>query len=83
MLLMNYLLINTVYISSPFSCIDLDAFTLLVTLILTAPSLFNDTNLKNPDHNFLIATGSSIERNIIEMMHVFHMIQVSIGLIAI
>lgn len=78
MLLMNYLLINTVYISSPFSCIDLDAFSLLVTLILTVPSFFNDTNFESNHElkDFLVATGSSIERNIIEMIHVFHMIQV-------
>lgn len=89
--LVNYLLVNTVYTSSPYSCLDLDAFSLLVSLIATGPSFFDDFSSddqhqsdagaiqqakRRPTSTFMVPLGNSCDRNLIELMIAFHMVQV-------
>lgn len=89
--LMNYLLVTTVYQSSPYHLLDVDAFTLLVSLVITAPSFFiddlpnnrsnrlwvhhQDDQTKQPK-NFIMPIGNNFECNIIELMLTYHIIQV-------
>ncbi|KAH9420663.1 E3 ubiquitin-protein ligase ubr1 [Dermatophagoides pteronyssinus] len=89
--LMNYLLVTTVYQSSPYHLLDVDAFTLLVSLVITAPSFFiddlpnnrsnrlwvhhQDDQTKQPK-NFIMPIGNNFECNIIELMLTYHIVQI-------
>ncbi|OTF77030.1 hypothetical protein BLA29_003024 [Euroglyphus maynei] len=87
--LMDYLLVPDVYRSSPYHLLDVEAFTLLVSLVITAPSFFVDDLPDNRElwthkqddktkrkENFLIPIGSNFERNIIELMLTYHIVQI-------
>lgn len=77
---MNYLLVKNVYNSSPYTILDLDAFTLLVSLLSTSGSIFNDTNtvdgLKQFNDKYTVFLGTSLDKNLIEMMLIFHIVQI-------
>ncbi|KAH9526728.1 E3 ubiquitin-protein ligase ubr1, variant 2 [Dermatophagoides farinae] len=90
--LMNYLLVTTVYQSSPYHLLDVDAFTLLISLMITSPSFFVDDSPNNQSNrlfwvhhqddrskhqkNFIMPIGNNFERNIIELMLTFHIVQI-------
>lgn len=76
--LSNYLLVQAFYQSSPFSILDLDAFSLLVSLLSTSESLFSENeNSGEKSHKFTIVLGNSVDKNLIELMFTFHLVQVT------
>ncbi|UXI15210.1 hypothetical protein NH340_JMT01153 [Sarcoptes scabiei] len=90
MYLINYLLVGTVYQSSPYSILEVDAFTLLIALLATAPSFFEDqfddqnmiktsredfSAAKNLN-NFKIPLGNCFDKNLMELIIVYHLVQI-------
>lgn len=75
---MNYLLVNGVYLSSPWSVLHLDAFSTLVSLLSTSVSFFHDRRA-NAGRLF-VSTRGSFDKNLVELMFVFHIVQVSVSL---
>lgn len=95
MYLINYLLVGTVYQSSPYSILEVDAFTLLIALLATAPSFFEDqfddqnmiktsredfSAAKNLN-NFKIPLGNCFDKNLMELIIVYHLVQVCLRLL--
>ena len=74
--LTNYLLVHAFYQSSPYSILDLDAFSLLVTLLSTCASLFAEQDNTNVTKKFTILLGNSVDKNLIEIILTFHLVQV-------
>ena len=74
--LSNYLLVQAFYQSSPFTILDIDAFSLLVTLLSTSGSLFADQDNTNDTKKFTILLGNSVDKNLIELILTFHLVQV-------
>ncbi|XP_053210830.1 E3 ubiquitin-protein ligase UBR2-like isoform X2 [Panonychus citri] len=71
--LLKYLLVYEDYILGP-SCLDVDAFGLLLTLILTSPSLHlpEDIVYTTPS----VPNGSVSDQHFINLMTVFHCVQI-------
>lgn len=88
--LMNYLLVNTVYQSCPSHILDVDAFSILISLMTSTTSFFDDYNDsahsskpflmygKKTTHreHFFMPLGNSFDKNLIELMLFFHIVQV-------
>lgn len=75
--LSNYLLVQAFYQSSPFSILDVDAFSLLVSLLSTSQSLFSQEQDSGDADKFTVVLGNSVDKNLIELMFTFHLVQVT------
>jgi hypothetical protein len=63
---------------SPYTVLDIDAFSLLVTLLSTAGSLFTESDNTNSTKKFTILLGNSVDKNLIELVLTLHLVQVSV-----
>ena len=75
--LLRYLLIFDNYISSP-SCLDVDAFGLLVSLILSNPSLYLNEDKDDKVSALFVPSGNVFDQHYINLIIVFHIIQVGL-----
>ena len=75
--LSNYLLIQTFYSTSPYNILDLDSFSLLVTLLCTSGSLFVDDDNTHLSKKFAVLLGNSTDKNLIQFILTLHLVQVS------
>ena len=80
--LLHYLLLNEKYILNPSSILDVDAFSILISLILTSASLFikdeaNDEMDKFKTKNYLtLPLGNVIDQYLVQLIVLFHIVQI-------
>ncbi|KAI2798556.1 E3 ubiquitin-protein ligase ubr1, partial [Blomia tropicalis] len=74
--LSNYLLIQTFYSTSPYNILDLDSFSLLVTLLCTSGSLFVDDDNTHLSKKFAVLLGNSTDKNLIQFILTLHLVQI-------
>ncbi|RWS17388.1 E3 ubiquitin-protein ligase UBR2-like protein, partial [Dinothrombium tinctorium] len=74
--LLRYLLVNDHYISSRSSCLDVDAFGLLVSLVLSSPSLYTNEEEENPGCALTIPVGNIFDQHYVNLILVFHLMQI-------
>lgn len=79
--LLHYLLLNEKYNLNPSSILDVDAFSILISLILTSSSLFvkedNDESDMFKTKNFLtLPLGNVVDQYLVQLMVLFHIVQV-------
>lgn len=71
--MLRYLLLGERYLSSPQCCLDLDAFSVLVLLVLSMPVLLD--NEKGDGVPMLHPVGTALEGHLMHLMFMFHLVQ--------
>ncbi|KAI1301491.1 E3 ubiquitin-protein ligase UBR2 [Halotydeus destructor] len=74
--LLRFLLINEHHNSSASSCLDIDAFGLTVSLVLTTPSLYVRENSEEPDFVSTLPAGNVFDQHLVNLVLVLHIVQV-------
>ena len=75
--ILRYLLVNDYHISNNNCCLDLDALSLLISLVITTPSLFLfDTDVQSNSKLYSMPLGNTSDKNYINFILVFHIVQV-------
>ncbi|RWS26023.1 E3 ubiquitin-protein ligase UBR2-like protein [Leptotrombidium deliense] len=74
--LLRYLLVNEHYVTCRNSCLDVDAFGLLVSLVLSSPSLYVREEDENPGCVLTTPSGNIFDRHYVNLVVVFHLIQI-------
>lgn len=74
--LTNYLLVGNVYISSPITVLELNAFVTLVNLLSTSAAFFHNYDLPPQHTSFVSSSRGAFDKNLVELMLMFHIVQV-------
>lgn len=76
--LLKYLLVDDYHVTVATSCLDVDAFGLLVSLVLSTPSLYVREDKEDPMCALTSPLGSLFDKHFVNLVIVFHLVQVSI-----
>ncbi|XP_054160724.1 E3 ubiquitin-protein ligase UBR2-like isoform X2 [Oppia nitens] len=75
--IMRYLLVNDCHITNNNCCLDLDALSLLISLVITTPSLFLlDTDSQCNNKLYSMSLGNVSDKHYINLMIVFNIVQI-------
>ena len=79
--LFHYLLISEKYILNPSSILDVDAFSILISLILTSASLFVKDDREEADRFktkscLTLPLGNVVDQYLVQLMMLFHIVQI-------
>lgn len=74
--LLKYLLINEAHVMSSTSFLDIDAFGLLVSLVLSTPSIFVRQDDDDPGCLLTLPTGNVFDRNFVNLVLTLNLVQV-------
>ena len=79
--LFHYLLMSEKYILNPSSILDVDAFSILISLILTSASLFVKDDREEADRFKLkscltLPLGNVVDQYLVQLMVLFHIVQI-------
>ncbi|XP_054719736.1 E3 ubiquitin-protein ligase UBR2-like [Uloborus diversus] len=72
--ILRYLVLGEHHVSSPQCCLDMDAFSMLVFLVLSMPVLFEHSDQEK--QRILHPLGSSLDKHLLHLMLIFHFVQV-------
>ncbi len=75
--ILRYLLVNDLHIANSNCCLDLDPLSLLISLVISTPSLYlfkNESDSNSKLHSMPI--GSISDKHYINLLLVFHIVQV-------
>lgn len=75
--LLRYMLVSDSHVSNPNSCLDIDVFGLLVSLILASPSLYLREDKDDPGCALTLPLGSVFDQKFVNLVLVMHLVQVS------
>ncbi|GIY02969.1 e3 ubiquitin-protein ligase UBR2 [Caerostris darwini] len=71
--LLQHLLVSEVYLATPLCCLEMDAFSMLVFLVLSMPVLFK---YSEESEAYLHPLGTTLDKYILHICLAFHFIQV-------
>lgn len=74
--LLRYLLVNEHHLTTNNSILDIDAFSLLVSLILSSPSLYVRETEDDPGCALTLPLGSEFDQHSVNMVILLHLVQV-------
>ncbi|CAG2101485.1 unnamed protein product [Medioppia subpectinata] len=75
--ILRYLLVNDYHHSSSNCCLDLDALSLLISLVITTPSLFLfDIDLQSNSKLYSMSLGNVSDKHYINLFIVFNIVQI-------
>jgi len=74
--LLKYLLINEAHVMSSTSFLDIDAFGLLVSLVLSTPSIYVRQDDDDPGCLLTLPTGNVFDRNFVNLVLTLNLVQI-------
>ena len=74
--LLKYLLVSETHTTSPTSCLDIDAFGLLVSLVMSSPSMYVQEEKDDPGCILTPPTGNVFDRNFLNLVITLQLVQI-------
>jgi len=74
--LLKYLLVHDSHVSSATSCLDIDAFGLLVSLVMSSPSMYVKEEEDDPGCILTPPTGNVFDRNFLNLVITLQLVQI-------
>lgn len=74
--LLKYLLVSEAHSTSPTSCLDIDAFGLLVSLVMSSPSMYVQEEKDDPGCILTPPTGNVFDRNYLNLVITLQLVQI-------